>query len=70
MVGPPLLLAVEAGLVIEGIRLDLPAMILSPAPKLAFRLVTDTLLRAKWGGSKHLGAAGTHGGHRDPSGLK
>jgi hypothetical protein len=70
MVRPPLLLAVETGLVIDGIGLDLLAMILSASPKLAFRLVADALLRAKWGGSKHLGAIGTHGGHRDPSGLK
>ena len=70
MGGPPLLLAVEAGLAVDRIGSDLLAMILTAPPKLAFRLAADALLRAKRGASKQLGAVGTSGGHLDPSGLK
>jgi hypothetical protein len=68
MVGPPLLLALEADLTVFRIGLDFPLMIILAAPPLASRLATDALLRTKSRGNKQLGTKKTKG-HLDPSGL-
>jgi hypothetical protein len=68
MACPPLLLAVEAGLVIDGIGADLVAMILPAALPLAFGLAANGLGGAKRGTNKGLAAVGAGTAHRDRSG--
>src|SRR2546425_7131783 len=70
VVGPPLLLALSADLVIERIGLDFLLMIILAAAPLTFRLAADALLRTENGGKKSLGAIRPTVLHPNPSVLR